>query len=377
MRPSTACANCGCGRNITRALAPTWGTSDAHSARRSCRPLRFWFKCREARWILRMPEAGAQSRRSSLAEPVSVTLALAVLALSGELVGPMLSARTAARDRPARPHGSSDRRDASADLRLDAQLPPVPEAAPGPTSRRQIQSTKSTRSRPTPTPQSPASGRRPLGESARPGGRRAAGAAREQDDPAVSRADEIAVLSTLRMASGRHRAYIMVQHAQRSGGHRPCATCTPWFGSAISSSRWTSTADKLGLKEVRRTESQQGRFTLVFLGADENPDAQVELTYNWDPGGLHRRAQFRPSRLLGRRHLRHLPAPDGQGRDHQSAAARWPHGFRQIARRHLDRAAAAGRGAAAARALDLDAEHRQLVSFGPPRYRSGTFAPDR
>jgi lactoylglutathione lyase len=41
--------------------------------------------------------------------------------------------------------------------------------------------------------------------------------------------------------------------------------------------------DKLGLKEVRRHESQQGRFTLIFLAADENPDAQVELTYNWDP----------------------------------------------------------------------------------------------
>lgn len=40
---------------------------------------------------------------------------------------------------------------------------------------------------------------------------------------------------------------------------------------------------KLGLKEVRRTESQQGRFTLIFLAADENTDAQVELTYNWDP----------------------------------------------------------------------------------------------
>lgn len=41
--------------------------------------------------------------------------------------------------------------------------------------------------------------------------------------------------------------------------------------------------DKLGLKELRRQEVPQGRFTLVFLGADENPDAQVELTYNWDP----------------------------------------------------------------------------------------------
>jgi lactoylglutathione lyase len=41
--------------------------------------------------------------------------------------------------------------------------------------------------------------------------------------------------------------------------------------------------DKLGLKELRRHEVPQGRFTLVFLGAEENPDAQVELTYNWDP----------------------------------------------------------------------------------------------
>jgi lactoylglutathione lyase len=41
--------------------------------------------------------------------------------------------------------------------------------------------------------------------------------------------------------------------------------------------------DKLGLKEVRRHESEQGRFTLIFLAPDENPEAQVELTYNWDP----------------------------------------------------------------------------------------------
>ena len=41
--------------------------------------------------------------------------------------------------------------------------------------------------------------------------------------------------------------------------------------------------NKLGLKEVRRMENEKGRYTLIFLGADENPDAQVELTYNWDP----------------------------------------------------------------------------------------------
>ncbi len=40
--------------------------------------------------------------------------------------------------------------------------------------------------------------------------------------------------------------------------------------------------DKIGLKEIGRHEVPQGRYTLVFLGAPENPDSQVELTYNWD-----------------------------------------------------------------------------------------------
>jgi lactoylglutathione lyase len=40
---------------------------------------------------------------------------------------------------------------------------------------------------------------------------------------------------------------------------------------------------KLGLKELRRMENEKGRFTLVFLAAPGDEDAQVELTYNWDP----------------------------------------------------------------------------------------------
>ena len=47
---------------------------------------------------------------------------------------------------------------------------------------------------------------------------------------------------------------------------------------------------KLGLQEVRRVDSQQGRFTLIFLAAPEDVAAGterraplVELTYNWDP----------------------------------------------------------------------------------------------
>jgi lactoylglutathione lyase len=41
--------------------------------------------------------------------------------------------------------------------------------------------------------------------------------------------------------------------------------------------------DILGFTETRRIESEQGRFTLVFVAPDESPDCPVELTYNWDP----------------------------------------------------------------------------------------------
>ena len=41
--------------------------------------------------------------------------------------------------------------------------------------------------------------------------------------------------------------------------------------------------DLLGLTEVRRTESEQGRFTLVFLAPPGQEESQVELTWNWDP----------------------------------------------------------------------------------------------
>ncbi len=38
----------------------------------------------------------------------------------------------------------------------------------------------------------------------------------------------------------------------------------------------------LGLEETRRYESEQGRFTLVFMTPPGQEDAHVELTYNWD-----------------------------------------------------------------------------------------------
>jgi len=41
--------------------------------------------------------------------------------------------------------------------------------------------------------------------------------------------------------------------------------------------------NKLGLHEIRRIENEQGRFTLIFLAAQGDESAQIELTYNWDP----------------------------------------------------------------------------------------------
>jgi lactoylglutathione lyase len=41
--------------------------------------------------------------------------------------------------------------------------------------------------------------------------------------------------------------------------------------------------DALGLRELKRKDHEQGRYTLVFLAAPGDDQAQVELTHNWDP----------------------------------------------------------------------------------------------
>lgn len=63
----------------------------------------------------------------------------------------------------------------------------------------------------------------------------------------------------------------------------------------------------LGLKEVRRMENEQGRFTLIFLAAPEDMNApgerakaEVELTYNWPEDGKP------PERYTGGRNFGHL-----------------------------------------------------------------------
>ena len=44
--------------------------------------------------------------------------------------------------------------------------------------------------------------------------------------------------------------------------------------------------DKLGLEEVRRIDSEEGRFSLIYLAAPGDSSAQLELTYNWDGDDL-------------------------------------------------------------------------------------------
>ena len=55
--------------------------------------------------------------------------------------------------------------------------------------------------------------------------------------------------------------------------------------------------NKLGLKEIRRRESEKGRFTLIFLGAENSSENSglLELTYNWDS-----------EKYTGRRNFGHL-----------------------------------------------------------------------
>jgi len=51
--------------------------------------------------------------------------------------------------------------------------------------------------------------------------------------------------------------------------------------------------DKLGLTEVRRRDSERGRFTLVFLstGREDDP-AEIELTHNWDDEGPYATGRY-------------------------------------------------------------------------------------
>ncbi len=120
--------------------------------------------------------------------------------------------------------------------------------------------------------------------------------------------------------------------------------------------------DALGLKELSRRDYPQGRYTLVFLAAPGDEDAQVELTHNWDPEAYP-----------GGRNFGHLAyavddiyAACRRLMDHgvtdQPSAARRTHGLRALAGQHIDRTAAEGRALAPPR-------------LGPPCRMSGTGRP--
>ncbi|GIX13107.1 MAG: lactoylglutathione lyase [Paracoccaceae bacterium] len=38
----------------------------------------------------------------------------------------------------------------------------------------------------------------------------------------------------------------------------------------------------LGLRETRRVDNEQGRFTLLFMAPPDQPECPIELTWNWD-----------------------------------------------------------------------------------------------
>ena len=45
--------------------------------------------------------------------------------------------------------------------------------------------------------------------------------------------------------------------------------------------------DLLGLKEIKRKDSEEGKFTLVFLAAPNQEDIALELTYNWNTNEIY------------------------------------------------------------------------------------------
>ena len=55
----------------------------------------------------------------------------------------------------------------------------------------------------------------------------------------------------------------------------------------------------LGLHQTRRIDNEAGRFTLVYFGAPENPEAEIELTYNWPPADGSPAEEYGSARNFG------------------------------------------------------------------------------
>ena len=95
----------------------------------------------------------------------------------------------------------------------------------------------------------------------------------------------------------------------------------------------------LGLREIRRYDSDQGRFTLVYLAAPGQEGTPLELTYNWDgdQGLPSDQPPLWPSGPMVVDNIyENLPDADGQWRHHQPSAARRSHGLYPLPRQYLD-----------------------------------------
>lgn len=86
-------------------------------------------------------------------------------------------------------------------------------------------------------------------------------------------------------------------HDDGAGGTRPGSHLLSWW-PGLESMRYLHTMIRvsdpeetlrffglLGLREVRRRDDEKGRYTLIFLSAHGDEQAQVELTHNWDEAG--------------------------------------------------------------------------------------------
>ena len=122
----------------------------------------------------------------------------------------------------------------------------------------------------------------------------------------------------------------------------------------------------LGLKEVRRTENDKGRYTLVFMAPEGQEDAPVELTYNWDGDeGLPSDSRHFGHLAYAVENIYDLCAElqdagvtiNRPPRDGHMAFVRSPG-------QRLGGAAADGHGAGAGRAMGEHAEHRGTGETG-------------
>jgi len=121
----------------------------------------------------------------------------------------------------------------------------------------------------------------------------------------------------------------------------------------------------LGLREIRRRPDEKGRYTNVFLAALGDEAAAVELTYNWDP-----------EPYTGGRNFGHLAYAVDNIYDtcsafiaHGVTINRPPRDGRMAfirTGRHLHRATAGRRSAAACRTLDQYGQHRFMVERDAP-----------